>query len=422
MKPNNPLRSILSVAWKDLQVIFKDRGFLVVVIFLPSVFSILFGSINQKAMDNSRSSITLPIALVNQDEGSYGEQIAKILGNIEAFKITKLTTPAEAEEQVRSSQVMAAVLIPPTLTQNVDSYQPSEIQVILDPTQGDYGRIIPGILKDVISPVTLVGELSYGIRTLLQDYAPYQQADAATQRGLEAQSLAVNMAQVQKEQADPWVKVAAITSTGKDLVVVPNNMFAMVVPSFVVMFAFFIVGAMAADLLKERQDGTLRRLMTAPLPRWTIIAGKMLAFVVLVIAQVTLIFGGANLIFDMPLGESFLGLALVTIAMGLAATGLGMLVASLSKTDRQADTLGTLLGFILAGLGGCISIGAVPIYKSGGTMETISKLTPHAHALIAYDALLVQSKGLADVLPEVGILLGFALVFLLVAAWRFRYE
>ncbi len=86
MKPINPLRSIISVAWKDLQVIFKDRGFLVVVIFLPSVFSMLFGSINQKAMDNSNSSITLPIALVNQDEGSYGEQIAKIMGNIEALK------------------------------------------------------------------------------------------------------------------------------------------------------------------------------------------------------------------------------------------------------------------------------------------------------------------------------------------------
>ncbi len=422
MKPTNPFRSIISVAWKDLQVIFKDRGFLVVVIFLPSVFSMLFGTINQKAMDNSRSSITLPIALVNQDNGSYGEQIAKILGNIEAFKITILATPTEAEEQVRNSQVMAAVLIPPGLTQNVNTYQPSEIQVLLDPTQEDYARVIPGILKDVVSPVTLVGELSYGIRTLLQDYAPYQQADEATKRGLEAQSLAVNMAQVQKQQAEPWVKVAAITSTGKDLVVVPDNIFAMVVPSFVVMFAFFIVGAMASDLLKERQEGTLRRLMTAPLPRWTIIAGKMLAFLVLVMAQVTLIFGGANLIFDMPLGNSFIGLALVTISMGLAATGLGMLVAALSKTDRQADTIGTLLGFILAGLGGCFAFGAVPIYKGGGAMEQISKFIPHAHALLGYDALLIQGKGLAAVLPEVGFLLGFALVFMLVAAWKFKYE
>ena len=71
-----------------------------------------------------------------------------------------------------------------------------------------YASIIPGILKDVVSPVVLVGELSYGIRTLLADYPSYQQADEATKRGFEAQSLAVNMAQVQKKQAEPWVKVA----------------------------------------------------------------------------------------------------------------------------------------------------------------------------------------------------------------------
>jgi ABC-2 type transport system permease protein len=99
-----------------------------------------------------------------------------------------------------------------------------------------------------------------------------------------------------------------------------------------------------------------------------------------------------------------------------------MLVAAISKTDRQADTLGTLLGFILAGLGGCFTFSAVPIYKGGGTMELITRFVPHSHALRGYDALLVQGKGLVDVLPEVGFLLGFALVFMLVAVWKFRYE
>ncbi len=422
MKPTNALRSILSVAWKDLQVILKDRGFLVVVVFLPSIFSVLFGTINQKSLDSSRQSITLPIALVNQDAGEYGAQIAKTFSEIESFKVTTLDSPASAEEQVRSSQVIAAILIPPGLTQNVNAYQPSEIQVLIDPTQKAYANILPGILKEVLSPISLVGEMTYGIRTLLADYPPYLQANEASKRGLEAQSLAVNLAEVQKEQSDPWVKVQAITSTGKDLVLVPDNIFAMVVPSFVVMFVFFIVGNMASNLLIERQEGTLRRLMTAPIPRWTIIAGKMLAYLVLVIAQVVLIFGGASLIFDMPLGNSILGLALLTLSMGLAATGLGMLIAAISKTNRQADTTGTLLGFVLGGLGGSIVFGIVPLYKGGGTMELITRFIPHSYALRGFDALMIQGKGLVDVLPEVGFLLGFALLFMVVAAWRFRYE
>ena len=422
MKSINPLHAIFSVAWKDLQILLKDRGFLVVIIFLPSIFSVLFGSINQKSLDDDRTSITLPIALVNQDEGVYGEQIVEVLTSIESFDIQTPDSIAAAEQLVRDSQVMAAILIPAGLTQNVNSYQPSKIVVMIDPTQESYARAITGIMNEVVTPVVLVGELSYGIRTLLADYPAYQQADADTQRGFEAQSLAANMAAVQRMQAEPWIKVEAQTSQGEDLIIVPDNIFAMIVPSFVVMFAFFIVGALGADLLKERQEGTLRRLIAAPMPRWTIITGKMLAYLVIVIAQVTFIFGSASLIFDMPLGKSILGLLVMTVAMGLAATGLGMMIAAISKTDRQADTTGTLLGFVLAGLGGSISFGVVPLYKGGGIMEIISKLTPHAHALSGYDALMINNKGLVDILPEAGILLGFALVFMLIASWRFRFE
>jgi ABC-2 type transport system permease protein len=422
MKSINPFHAIFSVAWKDLQILLKDRGFLVVIIFLPSVFSVLFGSLNQKAMDDEQASITLPIALVNQDQGTYGEQIVKILNGIDAFDIQTPDTPQAAEQLVRDSQVMAAILIPAGLTDNLNNHQPSTVVVMIDPTQESYANMIPGIMKEVVSPVVLVGELSYGIRTLLADTPAYQQADEDTRRGVEAQTLASNMAAVQKMQADPWIKVEAKTSQGEDLVILPNNWFAMVVPMFTVMFAYFIVGALGADLLQERQNGTLRRLIAAPMPRWTVIAGKMLAFVGIVILQVVLIFGGASLIFDMPLGESMLGLIVVTVAMGLSATGLGMMIASISKTDRQADTLGTLLGFVMAAIGGCISFSAVPLYKGGGTMETISKLTPQAHALNAYDMLLVGGKGLVDILPEAGILLVFTLVFMLIASWRFRFE
>jgi ABC-2 type transport system permease protein len=419
---SNPLKATLSVFWKDLQVIFKDRGFLVVVLALPAAFSILFGTINQRAINNSKNPIVFPVALVNQDAGVYGAQIMKIMQDIDALKITALDSPDEAEQQVRQSKVVAAVLIPSTLTEDVNAYKPSQITVLVDQRQQNYGGIVTGIIKEVVSPVTLIGELSYGIRTILSDYPPYQQADEQSRRAFEAQTLAVNLAQVQKMQAEPWVKVSAKTSEGKDLVVVPDNIFAMIVPSFTVMFAFFIVGTMAADLLKEKQEGSLRRLMAAPIQRGTIIAGKMLAYLVLVIIQVTLLFGAASIIFDMPLGDSLLGLALVTIAMGLSATGLGMLVAAISKTDRQADTTGLLLGFILAGLGGCFAFSVVPLYKAGGAMQTITRFIPQGQALVAYDSLMIQGKSLVEVLPHVGALLIFALAFFFIAIWRFKYE
>ena len=423
MKPTNSLRATLSSAWKDLQVIFKDRGGLVVIILLPSIFSILFGSVNQSLSSQGEETLKFPVILVNQDTGTYGEQITKVLSGIDVLEIQPADSAEGAEQEVLNSKAVAAILIPPGLSEDIDAYQPSQITVIVDPTQETYARMIPGLLTQVVSPFVIQGELSYGIRTILADYTEYQQADEATRRGFEAQSLAAQMAQVQKMTADPWIRIETRNQDDKELVTVPTNLFSLVVPSFTVLFAFFIVGAIASELLRERQQGSLRRLIAAPVRRWNIVAGKMLAYIVLILIQVTLIFGGASILFNMPLGNSLAGLFLVTLAMGLAATGMGMMIAALSKTDRQADSIGLVLGFVLGGLGGCFIIGApVPLYKSGGVIEILSKLTPQSHALLGYDALLNQGAGLVDVLPQVGILLGFALVFLVIASLRFKYE
>jgi linearmycin/streptolysin S transport system permease protein len=419
----NSLRVTLTAAWKDLQILFKDIRALVILIGLPMVFSLMFGTINDRLSKSGEEGITFPIVVVNQDTGMYGDQITSILESIDVLRITELTSPDEAEQEVRDSNALAAILIPAELSNKVNAYEQSEVQIITDPTQEQYASIVTGIMKDVIAPVIIQGELTFGIQSILSDYPGFQEADPQTKQAALAQNLAVNLAEVQKIQSDPWVKVEQKNQEGRDLILVPPSMFSLLVPGFTVLFAFFIVGAMSADLLQERDEGSLRRLIAAPIHRWTIIAGKMLAYVVLVIVQVTLIFGAASLFFDMPLGNSLVGLALVTLAMGFAATGLGMLVAALSRTYQQADTTGLLLGFIMGALGGCFIIGTpVQTFKSGGILETLSKLTPQAHALMGYDTLLNQGGGLVAVLPQVGILCAFGLVFLLVAVWRFKFR
>ncbi len=53
-------------------------------------------------------------------------------------------------------------------------------------------------------------------------------------------------------------------------------------------------------------------------------------------------------------------------------------------------------------------------------MRTLSHVTPHAWAMDAFHRLLLDGGGLADVLLEVGVLLGFAAVLLTLAVFRFR--
>jgi ABC-2 type transport system permease protein len=422
MKPLNALQITLAIAWKDLQVILKDRGLLVVIIALPMVFSMLQGIVNQRFSEENQNQL-FPIALVNQDEGSAGQQIEKSIDSINVLQVFKPDSVNEARQDVLDSQVLAAVIIPQDLTGNLMAYRPSQIEVIIDPTQEQFATIITSLMDEVVAPAAIQSEISYAIRTLLSENQTYQQADDHTRRAFEAQNIAVQMTQVQKMQTDPWINVTARTQAGDEVVVVPQNLFALLVPSFTVLFAFFIVGSMSSELLKEKREGSLRRLIAAPIHPWMVIAAKMLAYVCLVLIQVGLIFGVASLLFDMPLGRSPVGLLLVSAAMGLAATGMGILVAALARSDRQADSVGLLLGFVLGALGGCFIIASpIPLYKGGGTMEIISKLTPQAHALMGYDILLNEAGGAVQVLPQALVLLGFALVTFLIASKRFRFE
>lgn len=54
------------------------------------------------------------------------------------------------------------------------------------------------------------------------------------------------------------------------------------------------------------------------------------------------------------------------------------------------------------------------------TLRTISKITPHAWANDAFDELLNHGGNFADVVPEIGVLLGYALVLLVIATWGLR--
>ena len=187
------------------------------------------------------------------------------------------------------------------------------------------------------------------------------------------------------------------------------------------MFIFFIVGAESASLLQEREAGTLRRLLAAPLPRWTVIAGKMIAYGLLVCLQVVILFTLGYLGFNINLGRDPLALVAITLAVAFVAVSLGMMVAALAKSAKQADNVGMILAFVFAGIGGAFPTWP-PMFRSEGLIGILSKFTPHAHALEGYYSVMAENAGITQILPQLGLLLLMGLVFFLIADWRFKIE
>ena len=276
-------------------------------------------------------------------------------------------------------------------------------------------------MNQVVAEVTIWGEVQYGIRAVLEESNALEGASAEQRRGIEAQTLGVIMTTLNEMRRTPAISVVHEDLEGGKVGGGLEEFFALLFPAITVMFVFFSVGWLAPSLLTERETGMLRRLLAAPIPRGAILAGKMLAFMLLACLQVVLVFGVASIGFNMPLGRSPVGLAVFTLVVALASTAMGVMVAALAKSSNQADSIGMILGFVLGGVGGCIGAQA-PFIRSGGLLGVLSSLTPQGHAIEGYYRLMAENAVFVQVLPQMGILMAAAVVFFGIAIWRFRFE
>jgi ABC-2 type transport system permease protein len=410
------IRKAFAVAIKEIRVFSADRGVLFTMFLLP----LLIGFFTTSMFAGGTSGIQLPTIIVNQDSGGYGETISKTLAGIEQLELLALEAVEDAEQKVATGEYLAAVVIPADFTQRIDAYQPSQVSVIVDPAQASYARIVTTIMEEVNGALSIQGEIRYGIREVLSEMGFDETNDPSLVRAAQAQVEGVLFTQMQRMQTDNPILIESETLSGNQ-VFYWENAFSLVLPAMTVMFAFFVVPSLSATLIKEKEDGSLRRLIAAPLPRSALIGGKMLGYLLVVLIQVALIFGIGVVFLDMPLGKSPLALIIVTIALGLTATTLGMLVAATARSMDQATSIGLLIVFALGFLGGSLTPGA-PLYRGEGLLATISRYTPQAQAQLAYFGVLIQNAGLVDVLPYIIYMLGLSAVLFLLAVWRLRFE
>jgi ABC-2 type transport system permease protein len=333
------------------------------------------------------------------------------------LEITTLGSTAEADQLVADGEAPAAVIIPAEFSNKIDVNEATKVLVITDPTQEEMADIVTAIVNQATAEIGILGELQYGIRAVLAQAGTLDGADPELRAAVEAQTLGVIWTQVQEMRQNPLISVRSEDLEGEETEASWNPV-SYTIPAFAVMFAFFLVVFIAEQVLMEKESGSFRRLMASPISRGGIIGGKLLAYVIVVFAQVILLFTVGVVFFKIPLGNSPLGLFLITLATALAAVSLGLLVGALAKTSKQANQIGMVLGFILMGVGGCI----FPFFKEEGFIGIVSRLTPHAHAVEAYMRLMIDGYGLLQVLTNLVILVGFASVFLVLAVWRFRFE
>ncbi len=195
--------------------------------------------------------------------------------------------------------------------------------------------------------------------------------------------------------------------------------YQVLVPSYTVMFAFFLALIVGWVFVAERRQGTLKRLRAAPVTRGHILLGKMLPCYVLSVGQGLFLLVMGRLLFGMRWGPDYwpwweqAGFVLaVVMTTSLAVMGLAMLVAAVARSEMQVALLGAVAVLVLALVGGCV----LPREMMPEQTQKISLITPHGWALNAYRELLNADPKYQPNLKIVGrscaVLAAFGLVFL----------
>jgi ABC-type multidrug transport system permease subunit len=268
-------------------------------------------------------------------------------------------------------------------------------------------------LEKILSAMTpaekraLASSLQNSIQNLFPKYNLTANTWAALTRSSDADREGVDAVRF-REEGSGWLKRGAMR-------------YQLLVPSYLVMFAFFLVLTVGWLFVAERRQGTMKRLCAAPLTRGEIVLGKLLPCYALSLFQGSFILGAGWLMFGMTFGPQPLWLVPVVATTSLAAMGLALFVAAVARSETQVAIYGTLLVLVLAGLSG-LMMGDRALMPA--QMQRISQFTPHAWALDAYKQLLASPE--APNLEIVGkaclVLAGFGVTFVALAWWVLRLK
>jgi ABC-type Na+ efflux pump permease subunit len=195
--------------------------------------------------------------------------------------------------------------------------------------------------------------------------------------------------------------------------------YQVLVPSYTVMFAFFLVMNVGWVFVAERRQGTLKRLRAAPITRAQVLLGKLLPCYLLSVGQGAFLLVAGRLVFGMRWGpedwtltEQIGSLLPVVLSTSLASMGMALLVAALARSEIQVALYGAVPVLVLALIGGCV----LPREMMPEQAHAVSAFTPHGWALDAYRELLdpdpTYGPNLRLVLQACGVLSAFGLGFL----------
>ena len=398
------MKKILAIAWKDARVRFGSSSELLFFIILPIVFTFLLAGGTPSGNEDPR----IWLLVVDEANTAISQQVIDELENSTAIR-PEVTTREEEQGQFDERQASAVFIIPPGI--DIASLQngSAEVELLQQPNNLDATVAERAILTAIrrVSSAISAAQNAVKQREAIQPFDSDEEKQAYFESSLEtAQSI----------QNDAPERVTVVEATTEDQVDYDPR--ANSSAGQLITWVFIPLFGISALFAYERQQGTLRRLLTTPANKATFLLGTIFGQVAMALVQMSLLVGFGILVMKLNWGREPLALFLILFTSALAAAAFGTTMGTFIKSEGQASGLSIMFGMVFALMGGCW----YPLELFPPAIQNAVKVLPTTWAMQGMLDLVLRGGGLQNILPEAGVLLGFAVIFFSVGVWRFRFE
>jgi len=401
------MKKIINLAWNDIKIEFSDRSALLFFFILPLIFTAILGSsFGGNGDPNADNRWIIPI--VDLDQSNLSTELIAGLENSEVVR-PEAYSRTEAEQLLNDGEVAVILIIHSGFEDEVHSGTPAELEMIKSPND-------PNVLAIEQAIYNVTGKVG---NTVMAAVAAVEAAESVQPFDDETARQAyfdASLAMAQDMMSEPIAR-SEITTAPE----VPRASFtAFELSSAGQLVTWTLITLLGASevFVNERIGGTLRRLLSTPSRKATILSGKISGRLSMGLLQMAVLIIVGALVFKVNWGNSPLALAMVVVSFGLAAVALGVMLGAFAKTRSQASNLTVMFSMTMAALGGAwwqLEV-TPPLYQK------VVQILPSTWAMKGFNEVIVKGSGPMDVLPITLVLLGFAVVFFIVGVRRLQFE
>ena len=337
----------LAVARKEMRQIGRDRRTLLILLFVPVFFLLVYGYALNFDIRNVR------IAVQDNDRSTASRDLISSFVNSGYFDLYgEVLNDKEISRVLDRNDVRAVLVIPARFGSDVAAGHPTSVQFIVNGDNANTATTVVGYARGLLS---------------------------ATSARYEAQ------ARLGSPQG-PLVNVEPRVFYNPEL---RSTLF--LVPGLIAYIAMLTaVVSTALSIVREKEVGTMEQVRMSPIGPVPYILGKTIPYFVVSLISAMSIVVAAMVLFDMPMRGSWLVLFGVVSLFLVGALGFGLLISSIAETQQVAFQVALLTSFLpTLMLSGFI----FPISSMPEFLQLVTRIVPARYFLVALRGIVLKGVG-----------------------------